>query len=87
MESWMFTGRDRKEYGEQADHLISKEQLENGEGFRKTKTDQQTPETAPLGSVRYDLIRKLVRRNRTHARQHCYNFAGYVAAQVCHVPE
>ena len=50
----------RKEYGEQADHLISKEQLENGEGFRKTKTDQQTPETAPLGSVRYDLIGKLV---------------------------
>ena len=50
----------RKEYGEQADHLTSKEQLENGEGFRKTKTDQQTPETAPLGSVRYDLIGKLV---------------------------
>ena len=50
----------RKEYGEQADRLTSKEQLENGEGFRKTKTDQQTPETAPLGSVRYDLIGKLV---------------------------
>ena len=50
----------RKEYGEQADCLTSKEQLENGEGFRKTKTDQQTPETAPLGSVRYDLIGKLV---------------------------
>lgn len=50
----------RKEYGEQADRLTSKEQLQNGEGFRKTKTDQQTPETAPLGSVRYDLIGKLV---------------------------
>ena len=56
------------EYGEQAAHLDSKEQLEQGHGFHRTLSDQETPKIAPLGSVRYDLIGKLVEETRlTHA--------------------
>ena len=52
------------EYGEQAAHLDSKEQLEQGHGFHRTLSDQETPKIAPLGSVRYDLIGKLVEETR-----------------------
>ncbi len=52
------------EYGEQAAHLDSKEQLEQGHGFRRTLSDQEAPKTAPLGSVRYDLIGKLVEETK-----------------------
>ena len=48
------------EYGEQRDALDSKEQLEYGDAFRKTHSDRETAEHAPLGSVRYDLLGKLV---------------------------
>lgn len=48
------------EYGEQRDVLDSKEQLEYGDAFRKTHSDRETAEHAPLGSVRYDLLGKLV---------------------------
>lgn len=46
------------EYGEQAARLDSKEQLEQGHGFHRTLSDQEAPKTAPLGSVRYDLMRR-----------------------------
>lgn len=52
------------EYGEQAARLDSKEQLEQGHGFRRTLSDQEVPKTAPLGSVRYDLIGKLVEETK-----------------------
>ena len=52
------------EYGEQAARLDSKEQLEQGHGFRRTLSDQEAPKTAPLGSVRYDLIGKLVEETK-----------------------
>ena len=50
----------KKEYGEQTDGISSKEQLIQGEGFSKTSSDQEKAERAPLGSVRYDLVGKLV---------------------------
>lgn len=52
------------EYGEQAARLDSKEQLEQGHGFHRTLSDQETPKIATLGSVRYDLIGKLVEETR-----------------------
>lgn len=48
------------EYGEQINRIQSKEQLEKGDGFTKSKVSQSAADTAPLGSVRYDLIGKLV---------------------------
>ena len=48
------------EYGEQSAHLDSREQLEEGAGFQKTRTDREMTQHAPLGSVRYDLVGKLV---------------------------
>ena len=48
------------EYGEQSTHLDSREQLEEGAGFQKTRTDREMTQHAPLGSVRYDLVGKLV---------------------------
>jgi type III restriction enzyme len=50
----------KKEYGEQTDKIASKEQLVQGEGFSKTSSDQEKAERVPLGSVRYDLVGKLV---------------------------
>ena len=50
----------KTEYGEQTARLESKAQLEQGNSFRKLKSDQEAAEYAPLGSVRYDLIGKLV---------------------------
>ena len=50
----------KMEYGEQISRLESKEQVEQGESFRKMKSDQAAAEHAPLGSIRYDLIGKLV---------------------------
>ena len=50
----------KTEYGEQTSHMESREQLEQGDGFRKTRTNQETAKHAPLGSVRYDLVGKLV---------------------------
>ena len=50
----------KTEYGEQTSHMESREQLEQGDGFRKTRTNQETAKNAPLGSVRYDLVGKLV---------------------------
>ena len=40
--------------------MESREQLEQGDGFRRTRTNQETAKHAPLGSVRYDLVGKLV---------------------------
>ena len=48
------------EYGEQTAHLDSQEELENGMGFQKTRTDREQAQRSPLGSVRYDLVGKLV---------------------------
>ncbi len=50
----------RTEYGEQAARLESKAQLTQGEAFKKTKSDQMAAESAPLGSIRYDLVGKMV---------------------------
>ena len=50
----------KTEYGEQAARLESKTQLTQGEAFRKTKSDQMAAESAPLGSIRYDLVGKMV---------------------------
>lgn len=50
----------RMEYGEQAAHLESRRQLEEGTGFQKKRTNQENAEYIPLGSVRYDLVGKLV---------------------------
>lgn len=50
----------KKEYGEQAAQLQSKDQLLQGQGFRQGKTDQEAADSAVLGSVRYDLVGKLV---------------------------
>ena len=48
------------EYGEQTARLESKEQLEQGRGFQKTGNARGDTQAAPLGSVRYDLVGKLV---------------------------
>ena len=48
------------EYGEQTARVTSREQLEQGEGFRKIRTNQELAEQTPLGSVAYDLLGKLV---------------------------
>ena len=40
--------------------MDSREQLEEGAGFQKTRTDREMTQHAPLGSVRYDLVGKLV---------------------------
>ena len=50
----------KKEYGEQEQQIHSKEQLLQGDGFRQRKTDQEIAGHSILGSVRYDLIGKLV---------------------------
>ena len=50
----------KTEYGEQTARLESKTQLERGDSFRKIKSDQEAAEYVPLGSIRYDLIGKLV---------------------------
>lgn len=48
------------EYGEQTARLESREQLEQGKGFQKARSDRESAKYAPLGSVRYDLVGKLV---------------------------
>lgn len=48
------------EYGEQRNVLDSQEQLEYGDAFHKTHTDREMAEHVSLGSVRYDLLGKLV---------------------------
>ena len=48
------------EYGEQTERLESREQLEQGQGFRKAHTDREAAAQSPLGSVAYDLVGKLV---------------------------
>ena len=48
------------EYGEQVSRIESKEQLEAGSGFTAKRSDQHTTSKAPLGSIRYDLVGKLV---------------------------
>ena len=48
------------EYGEQTARLESREQLEQGKGFQKNRSGRESAEYAPLGSVRYDLVGKLV---------------------------
>ena len=48
------------EYGEQTVRVTSREQLEQGEGFQKIRTNQELAEQAPLGSVAYDLLGKFV---------------------------
>lgn len=50
----------KTEYGEQENHLKSREQLEQGQGFKRKNVSQTVTDTAALGSVRYDLIGKLV---------------------------
>ncbi len=50
----------KKEYGEQADRIESKEQLNEGKGFKQKKEDQDKADRSVLGSVKYDLIGKLV---------------------------
>ena len=51
----------KKEYGEQSDKIESKEQLTEGKGFKQSKADQSKADRSVLGSIRYDLIGKLVR--------------------------
>lgn len=51
----------KKEYGEQTDKIESKEQLTEGKGFTQSKADQSKADRSVLGSVKYDLIGKLVR--------------------------
>lgn len=48
------------EYGEQRERLDSKEQLETGVGFGKKRSNRESADQAPLGSVRYDLLGKIV---------------------------
>lgn len=48
------------EHGEQTARLESREQLEQGKGFQKNRSGRESAEYAPLGSVRYDLVGKLV---------------------------
>lgn len=50
----------RQEYGEQADKLESREQVKRGDAFRRIRFSHETARFAALGSVRYDLIGKLV---------------------------
>lgn len=50
----------KKEYGEQEALIQSKDQLLQGEGFRQKKADQEVADRSVLGSVRYDLVGKLV---------------------------
>lgn len=50
----------KKEYGEQETSIQSKEQLLQGEGFKQRKSNQEMADHSVLGSVRYDLIGKLV---------------------------
>lgn len=50
----------KTEYGEQVKQIQSKEQLEKGTGFTKSKVNQDVANGSVLGSVRYDLIGKLV---------------------------
>lgn len=49
-----------KEYGEQEAKIQSKDQLLQGEGFKQRKADQEVADRSVLGSVRYDLVGKLV---------------------------
>lgn len=50
----------KKEYGEQEAKIQSKDQLLQGEGFKQRKADQEVADHSVLGSVRYDLVGKLV---------------------------
>lgn len=50
----------KTEYGEQVAHIDSKEQLEQGVGFTAKRSNQDVARQAPLGSIRYDLVGKLV---------------------------
>ena len=57
------------EYGEQTARLESREQLEQGKGFQKNRSGRESAEYAPLGSVRYDLVGKLVEETGRPIRQ------------------
>ena len=50
----------KKEYGEQEAKIQSKDQLIQGEGFKQRRADQEMADRSVLGSVRYDLVGKLV---------------------------
>lgn len=50
----------KKEYGEQTARIASKEQLSQGKGFKQEKTAQDKADRSILGTVKYDLIGKLV---------------------------
>ena len=50
----------QREYGEQTAQIQSKEQLLQGEAFQRRKASQEMADRPALGSVRYDLIGKLV---------------------------
>lgn len=53
-----------KEYGEQTNMIQSREQLLQGGGMRRHSTDQSRADKVRLGSVRYDLIGKLVEETK-----------------------
>lgn len=53
-----------REYGEQTDFIQSREQLVQGDGMRRQSTDQSRTDKVQLGSVKYDLIGKLVEETR-----------------------
>ena len=50
----------QREYGEQTKQIQSKEQLLRGEAFRRRRASQAAADRPAAGSVRYDLVGKLV---------------------------
>ena len=50
----------KREYGEQTASIQSKDQLVQGQAFRRRRTGHEAADRSPLGSARYDLVGKLV---------------------------
>ena len=75
----------QREYGEQTAQIQSKEQLLQGEAFQRRKASQEMADRPALGSVRYDLIGKLVEETGL-TRATIAAILQHGPAKVCHVP-
>ncbi len=72
------TASVKKEYGEQTACLTSQARQRQGQGFHRTKEEQQAVSRLTLGSSKYDLLGKLVEETGLTR--------GTVAAILCGIP-
>lgn len=76
----------KKEYGEQEAKIQSKDQLLQGEGLKQRKADQEVADHSVLGSVRYDLVGKLVEETGLTRATVAAHPGRDGSPEICHVP-